>query len=128
MANDTCAYFAGRAFGKHKLAPLLSPKKTWEGFAGGFVGTLGFLFAGKALFPETFAGLTSTDLVLLGVPSAFLGPVGDLAESLLKRNYDVKDSGNILPGHGGMLDRIDAAFFVCPWVLCYLVALKPLLH
>jgi phosphatidate cytidylyltransferase len=126
-ANDTCAYFAGRAFGKHKMAEQISPKKTWEGFAGGAVGTLVFLFSGRALFPTVFAPVSALDLVLVALPTAFLGPMGDLAESMLKRNFDVKDSSNIIPGHGGMLDRIDAVLFVAPWVLFYFSAIKPAL-
>jgi len=124
-ANDTCAYFAGRAFGKHKMSPQISPKKTWEGFVGGALGTLAFLVAGRALFPGVFEGITYVDMVLVGLPVSFLGPMGDLAESMLKRAYDVKDSGNIIPGHGGILDRVDAVFFVAPWALAYFSAIKP---
>lgn len=124
-ANDTCAYFAGRFFGKHKMAAQISPKKTWEGFAGGALGSLGFLFAGKAVFPEVFSFFTAVDLVCIALPTAFLGPMGDLAESMWKRGYDTKDSGAILPGHGGMLDRIDAVLFVVPWSLFYLGTVKP---
>ncbi len=127
-ANDTCAYFAGRFLGKHKMAGLISPKKTWEGFVGGAIGAPLFLLAGRAIAPAVFAPLTTVDIIVLSMPVALLGPVGDLAESLWKRAYDVKDSGNLIPGHGGMLDRIDAVFFVTPWVLGYFVALKPLLH
>lgn len=125
-ANDTCAYFAGRAFGKHKMNEVISPKKTWEGFAGGAVGTLLFLVCGRFLFPNVFAAMTYVDMVLVSIPASFLGPCGDLAESMLKRNFDVKDSGKILPGHGGMLDRVDAVFFVAPWTLTYFVVVKPL--
>lgn len=126
-ANDTCAYFAGRFLGKHKMAPLISPKKTWEGFAGGALGSLAFLFTGRALFPDVFAFFTALDLVCIALPTAFLGPMGDLAESMWKRGFDTKDSGAILPGHGGMLDRIDAVLFVVPWSLFYLGSLKPAL-
>jgi phosphatidate cytidylyltransferase len=127
-SGDTLAYFAGRAFGKHKMAELISPKKTWEGFAGGAVGTVAMLFLCRyVLFPSTFQALVPLDLIFIALPTAFLGPMGDLAESLLKRNYEVKDSSNIIPGHGGMLDRIDALFFVGPWVLLYLTTIKPFL-
>ena len=126
-SNDTFAYFAGRAFGRHKMSAQISPKKTWEGFAGGAVGTIGMLFLARVVAPGTFGAFTVVDMLLIGLPTAFLGPIGDLAESLLKRNFDVKDSGRILPGHGGILDRIDAVFFVAPWVLAYGVFLKPLL-
>jgi phosphatidate cytidylyltransferase len=125
-SNDTCAYFAGRFLGKHKMAGPISPKKTWEGFIGGALGTPLFLLVGRALFPAVFAPLTTTDILVLSVPVAILGPIGDLAESLWKRAYGVKDSGNLIPGHGGMLDRVDAVFFVAPWVLAYFVAVKPL--
>ena len=124
-ANDTCAYFAGRALGKHKMSAVISPKKTWEGFVGGALGTLAFLLAGRALFPYVFEGVTYVDMVLVSLPVSFLGPMGDLAESMLKRAYDVKDSGNIIPGHGGILDRVDAVFFVAPWTLAYFSAIKP---
>jgi len=126
-ANDTCAYFSGRFFGRHKMAGPISPKKTWEGFAGGFVGTPAFLFAGKLLFPLTFTHVGAVDILFVSVGASFLGPMGDLVESLWKRAYDVKDSGNLIPGHGGVLDRIDALFFVAPWVLGYFHAVKPLL-
>jgi phosphatidate cytidylyltransferase len=124
-ANDSWAYFVGRAIGKHKMAEHISPKKTWEGFAGGAVGTLVFLFAGRLLFPNVFSPVTAIDLVLVALPTAFLAPMGDLAESMLKRNYDVKDSGQIIPGHGGMLDRIDAVLFVAPWAMFYFSVIKP---
>ena len=126
-ANDTCAYFAGRFLGRHKMAGPISPKKTWEGFAGGFVGAPVFLFGGKLLFPSMFAHVQALDIVIVSVGASFLGPMGDLVESLWKRAYDVKDSSNLIPGHGGILDRIDAVFFVAPWTLGYFAALKPLL-
>ncbi len=125
--NDSGAYFAGRAFGKHKMAPLISPKKTWEGFAGGVVGAVAALFIARAIAPAVFAPATPLDLVLIGLPASFLGPMGDLTESLWKRSFDVKDSSNIIPGHGGVLDRIDAVLFVAPYVLLYVSVIKPLL-
>ena len=124
-SNDTFAYFAGRAFGKHKLYEKVSPKKTWEGFLGGAVGSVAMLFLVKALFPSAFGHFHWADLVWIGAPASVLGPLGDLAESLMKRNYGVKDSGHTIPGHGGMLDRVDALFFVAPWVLLYAVGLRP---
>ena len=114
--NDTMAYFAGRFLGKHKLYPEVSPNKTWEGFFGGFVGAIGFLFIQRAFF---FPTLTVLDCFVLGVAGSILGPAGDLCESMLKRAYGVKDSGKIIPGHGGMLDRIDALIFNAPMVLLY---------
>lgn len=114
--NDTMAYFAGRFLGKHKLYPEVSPNKTWEGFFGGFVGAIGFLFLQRAFF---FPTLTVIDCFVLGGLGSLLGPAGDLCESMLKRAYGVKDSGRIIPGHGGMLDRIDALIFNAPMVLLY---------
>ena len=125
--NDTLAYFAGRGFGKHKLYAKVSPKKTWEGFAGGAVGSLivplGLVFALRGNFPD----VTVLDVLFIGGPAAALAPLGDLAESLLKRSFDTKDSGGILPGHGGLLDRVDAVYFVAPWALLYITAIRPLL-
>lgn len=114
--NDTMAYFSGRLFGKHKLYPEVSPNKTWEGFAGGFVGAIGFLFIQRAFF---FPSMTVLDCFVLGTLGSLLGPAGDLCESMLKRAYGVKDSGRIIPGHGGMLDRIDALIFNAPMVFLY---------
>jgi phosphatidate cytidylyltransferase len=125
-SNDTFAYFAGRAFGRHKLYEKVSPKKTWEGFAGGMVGSVLMLFVIQAGFPQSFGHFRPVDFLCIGVPAALLAPLGDLAESLLKRNYGVKDSGNTIPGHGGMLDRLDAVFFVAPWVLFYESGVRPL--
>jgi phosphatidate cytidylyltransferase len=126
-SNDTFAYFAGRALGRHKMSEKISPKKTWEGFAGGAVGTMGMLFLARAVAPSTFGTFSTVDILFIGLPTALFGPIGDLAESLLKRNFNVKDSGKILPGHGGLLDRIDAVFFVAPWVLAYALFVRPLL-
>jgi phosphatidate cytidylyltransferase len=124
-SNDTFAYFAGRLFGKHKMAGAISPKKTWEGFAGGMIGSVAFLAGLSTLLPAYFPSLTLIDAVCVGVPVSFLGPMGDLVESLWKRAVGIKDSGNILPGHGGILDRIDAVFFTAPWVLAYFAWVKP---
>lgn len=115
-ANDTFAYFAGHALGRHKMAPRISPKKTWEGFAGGAVGSIVGALVTRLVFPELGAALSVGMAVLLGAGGAVLGPLGDLSESALKRAAGVKDSGKIIPGHGGLLDRIDALLFVSPWV------------
>lgn len=113
-ANDTFAYFAGHSFGKHKLYERISPKKTWEGFAGGAAGSVvGALVTRWLLLPGE---LTAGAAVAVGLGAAVLGPLGDLAESMVKRAAGVKDSGKIIPGHGGLLDRIDALLFVAPWV------------
>jgi phosphatidate cytidylyltransferase len=123
-ANDTCAYFAGRLFGRHKLHPVVSPNKTWEGFAGGAVGSVGGMFIARWV---AFPALTTVDCVVLGLLGAVLGPLGDLCESLLKRAHGVKDSGTLIPGHGGLLDRVDALLFNAPAVYLYVVAVRGLL-
>ena len=109
-AADTGAYFAGKNFGKHKLAPRISPGKTWEGWAGGAALTLLVGWAAGYFLPDI---PLSHRLVAAGVVAVF-GPLGDLAESMLKRSAGVKDSGTFLPGHGGLLDRFDAFLLVLP--------------
>ena len=113
-ANDTFAYFAGHAFGRHKLYERISPKKTWEGFAGGAVGSVVGALVTRWLLLE--GALSPAAAVVIGLGAAVLGPLGDLAESMVKRAAGVKDSSRIIPGHGGLLDRIDALLFVAPWI------------
>ena len=108
FANDTFAYFAGRLFGRHKLAPTISPGKTWEGFLVGSAAAVAVAFF--ALYRQGFLAVWQS--VVLGVVIAVAGPTGDLFESALKRDMGVKDTGRILGGHGGMLDRVDAILFV----------------
>jgi phosphatidate cytidylyltransferase len=104
---DTAAYAGGRLFGRHRLAPALSPNKTLEGLAFGFVGgTMGFWFAG--LYQDWLPGI---DALVMGMCVAALAPVGDLFESLIKRDLRIKDSGTIFGPHGGLLDRLDAVMF-----------------
>lgn len=112
--GDTGAYFAGRAFGKRKLAPVVSPGKSWEGAAGGLVASVvgGYLCWWLLL---DGAGVAAWHVLLFAVPGAILGQLGDLCESLIKRSTGFKDSGAILYGHGGMLDRVDALLFAAPW-------------
>lgn len=109
--SDTAAYFTGRSLGKHKLAPSISPNKTWEGVAGALIAVLlyGMAWSLWLADPALMMALTPLLLVMAG-----LGIVGDLYESLIKRQASVKDSGNILPGHGGILDRIDALTSTLP--------------
>ena len=109
-AADTGAYFAGKNLGKHKLAPSISPGKTWEGWAGGALLTLAVGWSAGYFLPDIPLGHR---LVAAGVVAVF-GPLGDLAESMLKRSAGVKDSGTFLPGHGGLLDRFDAFLLVLP--------------
>jgi phosphatidate cytidylyltransferase len=121
FGNDTGAYFAGRAFGRHKLAPAISPGKTVEGAVGGLAASLVVTFAARGLFMRS---LTVRDCLMIGIPAAIVGPVGDLVESLLKRSVGAKDSGRLLPGHGGILDRIDALLFVGAYVCLYATQLR----
>ena len=109
-ASDIGAYAVGRTFGKRKLAPKISPGKTWEGWAGGFVMTLLVGWAIGFMLPDV---PLLHRLVAAGVVAIF-APLGDLAESMLKRSVGVKDSGSIMPGHGGLLDRFDAFLLVLP--------------
>lgn len=110
--SDTGAYFAGRAFGKHKLAPRVSPKKTIEGAVGGLIASIVAVFVFKyTMLPE----LELWQVFLIAVPANVLGQIGDLCESVIKRAHGVKDSGVIIYGHGGLLDRIDALIFAIPW-------------
>ncbi len=120
-AGDTGAYFAGRFLGRRKLYPRISPKKTWEGVWGGVVAAIIGMFVVRAI---GFGALTPLDCVLLGGIGCLVGVAGDLCESLLKRAYDVKDSGWIVPGHGGLLDRIDSVLFVAPTMYAYAVLVK----
>lgn len=117
-SNDTFAYFTGRKFGKHKLAPVISPKKSVEGAVGGIAGgaVVGLLFV-------YFTGMDSSLLntIAITIVAGLVAMAGDLAESLLKRGAGVKDSGTIIPGHGGVLDRIDSLIFPIPLLYYYLV-------
>ena len=117
-ASDTFAYFIGSRWGRRKLCPEISPGKTVEGALGGLGGTL--LVVGW--LGSAFAGLQLEQALLLGCLIGVAAPVGDLVESRLKRYAGVKDSGAILPGHGGMLDRIDSLLFVVPVVYFYIGA------
>jgi phosphatidate cytidylyltransferase len=116
-ANDTGAYISGNLWGRHPLMKRISPKKTWEGFAGGVVMALLF---GFALSYMPLSGLKSADWWYLAIIISIFGPVGDLIESMLKRERQAKDSGNLLPGHGGFLDRFDALIFHIPFCALYL--------
>jgi phosphatidate cytidylyltransferase len=106
-AHDTCAYFVGKAYGKHKLTPVISPKKTWEGLGGGYLGVASALY----FLPPSYSGIT---LLIVAVFYTLLACSGDIFISYLKRRKKIKDSGNLLPGHGGILDRFDSVFFVAP--------------
>jgi phosphatidate cytidylyltransferase len=115
---DTAAYFTGRAIGRHKLFERVSPKKTWEGALGGFIGgILSFALFSLWLLP----GLPTIHAAIMGAIVGSVGQIGDLAESLLKRDAGVKDSSNLLPGHGGALDRFDSILFVVPVIFIYII-------
>ena len=115
-ANDVCAYLVGMSIGKHRLFQRISPKKSWEGFIGGLVGAMAMGYVASTFMEGTHAIWIGMALI-----AAITGVFGDLVESLLKRSVDVKDSGNILPGHGGWLDRFDALLLSIPFVFIYLV-------
>jgi phosphatidate cytidylyltransferase len=116
---DTTAYFAGRALGKHKLYLKISPGKTWEGFVAGLLASLLIAWVLVGLLPISPA-LSAQDAIFTGIMSAFLGLLGDLAESMLKRASNVKDSSALIPGHGGVLDRFDSLLFTLPGCYVYL--------
>ncbi|GAF86347.1 unnamed protein product, partial [marine sediment metagenome] len=120
FASDTTAFFIGRALGRHKLAPGISPGKTWEGAIGGILGaivvSLFFTLNTPLILPLSWG-----QVILLGLLVSIFGQLGDLAESLFKRYTGVKDSGSVLPGHGGFLDRMDSVVFASAVVYYYVV-------
>lgn len=118
-SSDTFAYLTGKFFGKHKMAPKISPKKTWEGFAGGVILTLILGFFVEQYFPELRG-----NWMIVGLLISIFAPLGDLVESQLKRSFAVKDSGNIIPGHGGILDRLDSFIICAPVIYLYFILEK----
>ncbi|MDH5716227.1 MAG: phosphatidate cytidylyltransferase [Spirochaetia bacterium] len=116
VMSDTMAYFSGKSFGKHKIGFVISPNKTYEGYIGGLIGQLMlthlFYYIVRSYFDITF--FTFIEITIFGIIIYAASILGDLSESLLKRNSGKKDSGNIIPGHGGMLDLIDALLFTIP--------------
>jgi phosphatidate cytidylyltransferase len=119
-ASDTVAYFAGRTFGKHPLAPHISPQKTWEGSVAGMLGSLLVANAFRFWLP-----IPLPHLLIMAALGNIAGQMGDLLESACKRSAGVKDSGALLPGHGGVLDRIDALILCIPAIWYYLVLVNP---
>ena len=113
-STDIFAYLIGKTFGKHKLMPKVSPNKTWEGSIGGTV--VAAIAAGIFVYATGFSpnGWSSIMMLIFAIMLSIAGQIGDLVESAFKRHYHVKDSGNILPGHGGILDRFDSLLFVMP--------------
>ena len=118
MTNDSAAYYSGSAFGRHRLYQLVSPKKSIEGAVGGLIGSLGGTLLAKFTF---FPQLTFTDAFVTALVVGMVGQSGDLFESLLKRSFGVKDSGTIIPGHGGVLDRLDSILFAAPITYYYVL-------
>lgn len=116
LSSDSGAYLAGTAFGKHKLFERISPKKSWEGAAGGLLMSIAFAIG----FSYFLDFLTVWEWIGLSVVSVIAGIYGDLVESLLKRNVGAKDSGTLLPGHGGVLDRLDSIVLATPFAFVYL--------
>jgi phosphatidate cytidylyltransferase len=114
--SDTGAYYVGSAFGSHRMAPVISPKKSWEGVAGGVLGSVIAALIGHFWF---FQRLPLAHALVLGVLLCFAGILGDLAESMLKRSAGVKDSSRLLPGHGGVLDRMDSLLVAAPVLYYY---------
>ena len=112
FAADTGAFFVGRAFGRHRMAPAISPNKSWEGLVGGLVAAVGMAFV--ILYKDRDEFLTIPQSLVLGLVIAIAAVLGDLFESAIKRDLDVKDSGNLLGGHGGVLDRLDSLLWAGP--------------
>ncbi len=126
--TDTCAYFAGRAFGRHKLAPVISPKKTVEGSIGGVLGAAVFVLVYGAIVGRfTAVEPNYGNLFLLGLVCGFVSQLGDLSMSAIKREYNIKDYGNIMPGHGGVMDRFDSVLFVAP-VVYHFISVLPIFY
>jgi phosphatidate cytidylyltransferase len=117
---DTGAYISGILFGKHKMAPSISPKKSWEGFFGGMV----FAILVAYIYARFTSLLTITDWIILSIIIVLAGTTGDLFESLIKREAGIKDSGKIMPGHGGILDRFDSLLLITPFVFLYIYIIK----
>lgn len=122
--NDTGAFCVGCTIGKNRLFERISPKKSWEGFFGGLLFCIGIAVVFALCLSDYFAGLNLAQWIGLGIVSSIFATWGDLCESLIKRTLDVKDSGKLLPGHGGMLDRIDSLLLVVPAALLYLILIE----
>lgn len=116
--NDSLAFFGGRTFGRHLMAPHLSPKKTWEGFAFGFLGAAIGLYLVTVLYPDSMVTLSGFWPLIILI--SIFGPIGDLLASKIKRAAGAKDSSRLLPGHGGFLDRFDSILLASPVMYIYL--------
>lgn len=116
-ACDSAAFFIGSAIGKHKLFPRVSPKKSWEGAIAGFIFSVVMMIAARSVFLDFFS---LKDVIIIGLIVGIFGQFGDLIESLLKRDAGVKDSSDLIPGHGGIFDRFDSLLFTAPLIYLYL--------
>lgn len=119
--NDVGAYCVGCTLGRHRLFPRVSPKKSWEGSAGGAILTIAAAIVMARAMPEHFGFMPASSWAVIALLTVVFGTLGDLTESLIKRGLDIKDSGRILPGHGGFLDRFDSTLFVVPAVAAFLL-------
>ena len=118
--NDTFAYLTGMTFGKHRLFERISPKKSWEGFIGGAI----FAIASSLIFAHFYPNISTLSWIGFAVVTVAFGTWGDLYESLIKRTLGVKDSGSMIPGHGGLLDRFDSTILAIPAIFVYLILLN----
>lgn len=116
-SNDSAAFFIGRKFGKTKFFPAVSPKKTWEGVIGGAFAAIGAAFIYHYLYASY---LSWFDCIALGIGVGIVAPIGDLVESMIKRDVKIKDAATTIPGHGGFLDRFDSLLFTAPLIYYYL--------
>ncbi len=122
-ANDTFAYFIGLKWGRRRLAPAISPKKSVEGACAGIAGNIILALLAAYLFP-VWIGLSAWKASLLGLGIAVFAQLGDLLESAVKRNFEAKDTGQLIPGHGGVLDRFDSLLFTAPMVYCFFILIR----
>lgn len=126
--TDSCAYFSGVFLGKHKLCPEISPKKTIEGAVGGVIGCIVFFVIYGLILEYIFGKRVSyPNIILLGAFASVISEIGDLAASIIKRHYGIKDYGNLFPGHGGVLDRCDSVILVSPAVFMFLLSFEIIL-
>jgi len=124
--TDTCAYFSGYFFGKHKLAPEISPKKTVEGSIGGVLGVVIIMVAYAHITANIFdLSVNTISAIVIGLTAGVFSQFGDLCASIIKREHNIKDFGNIMPGHGGVMDRFDSLIFVAP-IVYYILKFYPI--
>ena len=116
--SDMGGFAIGKMFGKHKMCPSVSPKKSWEGFIGGL---LFCILAGYLIGTYISTDFSVTDWIVMAMIVPIIGTLGDLVESMFKRSMNIKDTGNIMPGHGGLMDRFDSLIMTTPFLLAYLL-------